>query len=87
MILPSKSRLRSYSACLSVEAGSLDIIYLRQRSARLTEKERIMTLMIDEVSAAKRIEYSNGTFGGLIEEGEPAKTVLAFMVQSTCAKF
>ena len=43
--------------------------------------------MIDEVYAAKRIKYSNDTFVWLNEEGEPAKTVLSFMVQSTFSKF
>lgn len=86
-ILPSVSRLRSYSGYLSVEAGSLDIRYLKQRTEELEEKHRLVTLMIDEVYTAKRIEYSNGTFVGVNEEGEPAKTVLTFMVQSTCSKF
>ena len=43
--------------------------------------------MIDEVYTAKRIEYANGSFVGLTESGEPAKTVLAFKVQSSCSKF
>ena len=43
--------------------------------------------MIDEVYTAQRVEYSNGAFIGLSEDGEPAKTVLAFMVQSTCDKY
>ena len=38
--------------------------------------------MIDEIYTACRVEYSNGSFIGLTEEGVPAKTVLAFMVQS-----
>lgn len=86
-ILPSISRLRSYSSCLSVEACSLDMSYLKQRTESLKEKERLVTLMIDEVYTAKRIEYANGSFTGLTEDGEPAKTVLTFMVQSTCSKF
>jgi len=86
-ILPSISRLRCYSSCLSVSANSLDTSYLLQRTEHLSEKERMVTLMIDEIYTAKRIEYSNGSFVGLTEEGEPAKTVLAFMVQSVCSKF
>ena len=86
-ILPSLSRLRAYSSCLSVKAGTLDISYLKQRTEELNEKERLVTLMIDEVYTAKQIEYANGSFVGLTESGEPAKTVLAFMVQSSCSKF
>ena len=86
-ILPSISRLRAYSGCLSVEACSLDLSYLKQRTEPLKEEEKLVTLMIDEVYTAKRIEYSNGAFVGLNEEGKSAKTVLAFMVQSTRSKF
>ena len=46
-----------------------------------------MTLIMDEVFTAKCIEHSNETFVEVTEEGEPAKTVLAFMVQSICSKF
>ena len=59
-ILPSLSRLQAYSSCLSVKAGTLDISYLKQRTEELNEKERLVTLMIDEVYTAKRIEYANG---------------------------
>jgi len=86
-VLPSLSRLRSYSSCLTVEARSLDLTYLKHRIDHLEKKERMVTLMIDEVYTAKRIEYSNGAFIGLTKDGNPARTVLAFMVQSTCSKF
>ena len=38
--------------------------------------------MIDEVYIAERIEYCNGSFIGVTENGKPAKTVLGFMIQS-----
>ena len=43
--------------------------------------------MIVEVYTAQRIECNNGSFVGLTESGDPAKTVLTFMVQSTCSKY
>ena len=61
--------------------------YLQRRTEQLQTKDRSVTVMIDEVYTAKRIEYLNGTFAELDEEGEPAKTVLTFMVHSTCSKF
>ena len=42
--------------------------------------------MIDEIYTASGMEYSNGSFIGLTDEGLPAKTVLAFMVQSIHSK-
>ena len=44
-------------------------------------------LLLDEVYTAQRVEYSNDSFVGLTEDGVPAKTVLAFMVQSICGKY
>ena len=61
--------------------------YLKKRTAQLQIKDRLVTVMIDEVYTAKQIEYSNSTFVAFNEEGQPAKTVLTFMVQSTCPKF
>ena len=44
-------------------------------------------LLLDKVFMAKCVEYSDGSFVGLTEDGVPAKTVLAFMVQSKCGKY
>jgi len=86
-ILPSMSRLRYYSSGLSVESGLLDLSYLKERIKDLSEHERMVTLQIDEVYTAKRIEYNNGAFVGITEEGATAKTVLTFMIQSSCSKY
>ena len=85
-ILPSCSRLHNLSCQTTVETRVVDLQYL-QRSKDLTEQQRIVTLMIDEVYTAQRVEYSNGAFVGVTETGLPAKTVLTFMIQSTCAKY
>ena len=39
--------------------------YLKQRTEQLQTKDRLVTVMIDEVYTAKQIEYSNSTFVGL----------------------
>ena len=85
-ILPTVRRLRQLSI-VNVDSRKLDLHYLKQRITNLTNKERIVALMIDEVYTAQRVEYSNGAFIGLTEDGSPAKTVLVFMVQSACAKY
>jgi len=99
LILPSISRLRQYSSGLSVETGALDLSYLISRTKALADKERMVTLIIDEAYTAQRIEYNNGSFTGLTDDGRPAKTVgltddgrpaktvLTFMVQSVCSKY
>ena len=86
-LLPSISRLRQLSSGMTVEGGVLDMDYLKLRTADLNEQERIVALIIDEVYTAQRIEYSNGSFIGLTEDGAQAKTVLGFMVQSLMGKY
>ena len=85
--LPSINYLTKLCANLNVEPKRLDLSYLAERTSTLTQQERIVTLMIDEIYTASRIEYSNGSFIGLTDEGLPAKTVLAFMVQSIKSKY
>ena len=67
--------------------GSVDIEYLKRRASNLTEQQRIVTLIIDEVYTAQRMEYSNGRFIGMTDNGEPAKTVFTFMIQSACSHY
>ena len=86
-ILPSPSTLHKLLCDASVECGVVDVKYLKQRTMGLTDQQRIVTLMIDKVYTAQRVEYTNGTFIGLLEDGEAAKTVLGFVVQSTCYKY
>lgn len=86
-VLPSVAHLRRLSAGMNVEPAQLDLGYMKVRTTNLSEREKIVTLMIDEVYTAQRVEYSSGSFVGLTEEGAPAKTVLAFMVQSLFGKY
>ena len=81
-VLPSLRRLQTLSVGATVSGGSIDLEYLKCKSNSLTVKEKMVTLMIDEVYIAERVEYSNGSFIGITENGTPAKTVLGFMIQS-----
>ena len=71
---------------MTVQGGSLDTNYLRSRVAEVPEQERIVVLMLDEVYTA-HVEYTNGSFIGVTEEGASAKTVLTFMIQSVKGKY
>ena len=72
---------------MTVQGGTLDTNYLRSRVAELPEQERIVVLMLDELYTAQRVEYTNGSFIGVTEEGVSAKTVLTFMLQSVKGKY
>ena len=86
-ILPSVRRLQQLSRNASVRPCQLDTEYLTRRTSHLTERDKIVLLIIDEVYTAQRMEYQNGQLIGLTEDGNKAKTVLAFMVQSIFSKF
>ena len=44
-------------------------------------------MLIDEVYTAQGIEYNNGSFVGLTEDGRTAKTVFTFIIQSVAGKY
>ena len=77
--------MRKLSRGITFEAKHLDLQYLKQRISNLTKKERIVT--IKEVHTAQRIEYCNGSFIGMTVDNLPVRTVLTFMVQSTCSTY
>ena len=60
---------------------------MRHQSESLFAQEKIVVLLLNEVQMAQRVEYSDGSFIGLNEDGVPAKTVLTFIVQSICGKY
>ena len=60
---------------------------MKTGAADLTPQEQIPTLQVDKVYTAQRVEYNNGSFVGLTEDGRPAKPVLAFMIQSVAGKY
>ena len=86
-ILPSIRRLQQLSVGYGVHADKIDISYLSNRVSSLSDKERFVVLMLDEVYTAAKVEYQHGEFVGLAENGEVAKTLLVFMVQSLTSKF
>lgn len=86
-ILPSIRRLQQLNVVNNVGQGEIHYKYLKERTVGLKTAEKTVCLMIDEVYTAQKIEYSNGSFVGLDEEGKPAKTVLTFMMQSICSKY
>ena len=85
--LPTQRRLRQLSCDLTVKQDCINLDYLQNRLASIAQEHRICLLLIDEIYTAKKIEYTNGSFVGVTEDGEVAKTVLAFLIQSVCCKY
>ena len=86
-ILPTVRRLRQLSQDEKVKENCIDLQYLRSRLSTIPVEQQQCLLCIDEIYTAKKIEYSNGRFYGITEDGKSAKTVLAFLIQSVCCKY
>ena len=80
--LPSKSTLARVTRRVNESNGLNNEGYLKLRATKLTERDRNVLLMVDEIYVAKRIEYSGGQVKGLTSDGEVATTLLCFMVKS-----
>ena len=87
LVLPSIFSLQKLSMGMTVQGSTLDTNYLRSRVAEVPEQEGIVVLMLDEVYTAQHMEYTNGSFIGVTEEGASTKTVLTFMIQSVKGKY
>jgi len=61
--------------------------YLKLRISKLSELQRNVLLIIDEIYVAKRVEYSAGEIHGLTADGAVASTLLCFMVKSAAGKY
>jgi len=85
--LPSVSTLKKVTKRLDTKTGLDNTAYLQLRIAKLTEYERTVVLIIDEIYVAKRVEYSGGDIRGLTADGSVASTLLCFMVKSLTSKY
>ena len=79
-VLPTVRWLRELAHNTTVEESEIDLTYLCKCTEDLSEREKIVTLIFDEVYTAQHVEYSSGRFIGLTEDNKPAKTMLTFMV-------
>ena len=53
--------------------------YLKQKTVNFSAGEKSVTLLIDKMYTANRVEYQNGTSVGLTEDDACAQTVLTFI--------
>ena len=72
---------------MTVQSGKLDLEYHKLHQIDLFQQQKIVVLLIDEMYTAQCVKYDNGTFVGGTENGSPAKTVFAFMVQPLAGKY
>ncbi len=86
-VLPTIRRLQQLSAGQTVNQCTIDLEYIKVRTTALSTREKVVIVCMDEIHTARRVEYQNGRIIGLTDDGSPAKTVLAIMVQSVSSKY
>ena len=88
LTLPSIRHLQRLSNAFTVDLSfsPTTVAYLKARYQKLSERERITALVIDEVYSAKRVEYTGGNFYGN-ENDKVTKTLLCIMIRSLGAKY
>ena len=87
ILLPHPTYLRTLSKCFAVEPGTecnAHFAYLAQKARLLSEHERHVTLLVDEIYCNPKVSYKAGTVEGFAENCElsQATTVQAFMICS-----
>ena len=87
LILPSLRTIQRITTKFQTDNADRMISYLIHRRASLNQHESIVCLIFDEVYIYQHLDYSNGKFIGLTSDGQPATTVLTFMIKSLSSKF
>ena len=88
LTLPSVRRIYQLTSSLTVdfELTESTLSYLEAKILKLTEKDKIVNLILDEVYVSKQVSFQNGRFYGN-ENGEITKTLLCIMIQSVAGKY
>ena len=93
MTLPTADYLRRITSAIDMDIMALTesaLAYLRARFSKLSEKDRLVTLLkanlLDEVYTQMSCGYVRGNFFGE-ENGEATKTLLTVMIKSIAGKY
>ena len=88
LILPTRNYLRRLRSALNVNLNLSDstISYLKARFGRLAEKDKTVSILMDEVYCRKKVEYLNGKFYGT-ENSDLTGTVLCVMLKAVAGKY
>ena len=85
---PHPKYVKSLSRPFKVDTGMTETNkkYLETRISNLSDQQKVVNLMVDEVYTSKRVEYVGGTYYGY-ENQTVSKTILSFMVKSLGGKY
>ena len=86
--LPSVRTLHRLTQHFKVDSVNEMKRYLQKRRASVSEVDAVVSLVFDEIYINKLIDYADGKFLGLSEDGKsPASSVLCFMINSVASKY
>ena len=88
LTLPHYKYLRSLTSAIGndLKLNEPSKAYLKARYSKHTEREKVVSLLMDEVHTVKNVELSNGCFFGLTNN-EITKTLFSIMVKSVASKY
>ena len=87
--LPCKKHLRRLTHALTLDLDFSESTrrYLKARLSKLELKDKVVSVIMDEVHTRKTSDYSNGRFFGMDENGNLTKTLLGLMVNSIAGRY
>ena len=62
------------------------VAYLKARYSKLHDREKVVSILMDEVNSQVSVQYVSGKFFG-IENGQFTKTLLSVMLKSIGGKY
>ena len=89
LTLPSPDYVRRLSSSIDVNCMSLTpstIAYLKARFSKIKDKDKVVSLLMDEVYSHQDVQYVNGNFFGY-ENEQLTKTMLCLMIKSIAGKY
>ena len=88
LVFPSERHVQRLTSAINVDLGLTESTkaYLRARFGKLSEKDKIVALLMDEVHAQKGAQYKNGKFYG-VAILQITRSLLCVMIKSICGRF
>ena len=86
--LPSVRHVRRLSSSLNVDLELTDsaVAYLTARKSKLSPKDLLINIVMDEVHCLQSVQFCNGKFYGM-ENNQSTKTLLVVMIRSVAGSY
>ena len=88
IFLPTERHLRRLTNAITAELGISEstVTYLKYRFGKLAEKDKVISIILDEIHCDKKVEYANGKSYGF-ENGQVTKSLLSVMLNAIAGRY